>query len=439
MRHIDTLIFAGWVIPIEPEGVVLEQHAVIIHEGKILGILPSQEAVAEFSGRITHRLPGHVIMPGFINAHTHASMNLLRGFADDMPLMQWLQDHIWPAEQQWVSESFVMDGTRLAIAEMLRGGTTCFNDMYFFPDIIGQVAEETGIRAAIGLLVLDFPTLWANDPSDYLRRAEEVHQQYRDHPLVRTTIAPHAPYSVSDEGFTKVAEMAEREQLPIHMHVHETAKEIEDSIAKTGERPLARLDRLNLLSERFIAVHATQLNDEDKEYLLAYDAHVVHCPSSNLKLASGFCPVQSLLDLGINVAIGTDGAASNNSLDMMAEMRLAALLAKGVSGDASALPAAKALSMATINGAKALGLDHITGSLQSGKSADLISIDMRSMNTQPLYDVLSQIVYATQREQINDVWVAGRHVMKDKHLKTIDMHSLNAKVHAWRNKIAAER
>ncbi len=439
MRHIDTLIYAGWVIPADPEGLVLEHHAVAIHEGKIIAILPSDVATAEFSAHLTHRLMSHALIPGLINSHTHAAMNLLRGYADDMPLMQWLHEYIWPAEQRWVDAEFVRDGTRLAIAEMLQSGVTCFNDMYFFPDVIAEVVDEIGIRAGVGLILVDFPTVWAKNADEYLLKAESVYQNYQRHARMKMVLAPHAPYSVSDEPLRKLARFAEDHQLPVHMHVQETADEVRQALERTGERPLARLEKLGLLSNRFMAVHATQLTDLDIEYLLSYGAHVIHCPESNLKLASGFCPVQHLMDTGINVALGTDGAASNDDLDMLGEMHTAALLAKGVAQNAAAVPAARALTMATLNGAKALGLDEIIGSLTPGKAADITAIDMRSLSTQPIYNVLSQIVYAVGREQVTDVWVAGEHLLKASTLKSIDIHELNAKIHQWHGKIAATR
>lgn len=438
MRHIDTLIYAGWIIPAEPAGLVLEKHAIAIHDGKIIGILPGDEATSEFSARITHRLHAHALIPGLINTHTHAAMNLLRGYADDMPLMEWLHEHIWPAEKRWVDADFVRDGTRLAIAEMLQSGVTCFNDMYFFPDVIAEVAEETGIRASVGLIVLDFPTVWAQNATEYLHKAEQVLQNYPQHPLVKMALAPHAPYSVSDEPLRKVLQLSEQHKLPVHMHVHESLDEVKEALEKNGERPLDRLEKLGLLSERFMAVHATQLNDTDIEHLQNYAVHVIHCPESNLKLASGFCLVQHLLDKGINVALGTDGAASNDDLDILGEMRTAALLGKGVAQNARAVPAATALQMATINGAKALGIDTITGSLSLGKSADIVAIDMRSLSTQPVYHALSQIVYAATREQVTDVWVAGEHLLKSRTLKTVDIHELQAKIHHWHEQIAKE-
>ena len=437
MQHLDMLIYAGWIIPVEPENVVYEQHALAVQDGKIVAILPSNEAVRHFSARITHRLTTHALMPGMINTHSHAAMNLLRGIADDLPLNEWLNDHIWPAEQTHVDEKFIADGTELAIAEMLRGGVTCFNDMYFFPDVVGEIADKIGIRATLGLILLDFPTAWGRNAEEYLKKGRKVHEMYEEHPLIQTALAPHAPYSVSDDSLKSALAMADELDIPIHIHLHETAGEIDDSIEKYKERPLARLEKLGLLSPRLMAVHMTQLKNDEISLLANYGTHVIHCPESNLKLASGICPVSKLLGAGVNVALGTDGAASNDDLDMLGEMRTAALLAKGFSNDATAVPAAQAIRMATLNGAKALGIDHITGSFALGKSADIIAIEMVDIETQPVYNPLSQVVYSAGRNKITDVWVAGKHLLKSRSLTTIDIHSLKAKIYSWREKIKA--
>jgi len=436
MQHLDIIIYAGWIIPVEPENIVYEQHALAIHDGKIVAILPNSEAVKRFSARITYRMTTHVLIPGLINAHTHAAMSLLRGIADDMSLDKWLNDHIWPAERAHVNQEFVADGSQLAIAEMLRGGVTCFNDMYFFPDVVGEVAAEIGIRATLGLILIDFPTAWAENAEDYLKKGRKVYETFQDHPLIQTALAPHAPYSVSDEPLKSAQAMAEEFDIPIHIHLHETQGEIEKSLEQFGERPLSRLKNLGLLSSRLMGVHLTQLKPEEFKLLANHGVHVIHCPESNLKLASGVCPVPKLLNAGVNVALGTDGAASNDDLDMLGEMRTAALLAKGLNGgDASAVPAAQALRMATLNGAKALGIDHITGSLVPGKSADIVAIDMLEIETQPIYNPLSQLVYAIGRDKVTDVWVAGKHLLKSRTLMTIDIHKLKAKTHLWRDKI----
>lgn len=437
MQAIDILIYAGWIIPVEPENEVYEQHALAIHDGKIVAILPSNEAVRHFSARITYRLTSHLLIPGLINCHTHAAMNLLRGFADDMSLNEWLNDRIWPAEHVHVGREFVADGTKLAMAEMLRGGVTCFNDMYHFPDVVGEIVDKVGMRAALGLIVIEFPTAWAKNPDEYLSKAREVYDTYHDHPLIKTVLAPHAPYSVSDKSFQAIKAMADELDLPIHIHLHETVGEIDDAIEKQGERPLSRLNNLDLLSNKFMGVHLTQLKNEEINLLAQKNVSVIHCPESNLKLASGVCPVPKLLNAGVNVALGTDSAASNNDLDMLGEMRTAALLGKIFTREAHSIPAATALSMATINGAKALGIDDVTGSLVPGKSADIVAIDMLNIETQPIYNPLSQLVYSVGRDKVTDVWVAGKHLLKSRTLTSLDIHDIKAKTYLWRDKIQA--
>ena len=447
--NIDTLINARWVIPVDtgkssraksnPENNILEHHSLAINDGKILAILPTAKAQDKYTAAKEHQLENHALMPGLINCHTHAAMNLFRGLADDLPLMEWLNEHIWPAEQKWISPEFVNDGTRHAVAEMIRSGTTCFNDMYFFPDQAAEVAVETGIRAMIGLIIIDFPTAWAKDVDEYLVKGEQVHDKYRHNTHIHTAFAPHAPYTVSDGPLQRINILAEELDIPIHMHIHETADEVKQSEERHGQRSIQRLHELGLLSPRLIAVHMTQLTEEEITLLNAQGVHVVHCPESNLKLASGFCPVSELLQRDINVALGTDGAASNNDLDMLGEMRTAALLAKGTSGNSSVLPAHQALQMATINGAKALGIDHITGSLTKGKAADVIAINLDTIESQPLYDPVSHIVYAANRNQITDVWVAGKQLLKNRTLTTIEEKSVLSKSRDWQEKIHTEK
>lgn len=437
MKTSETLIHARWIIPVEPDNQVLEYHSIAIDEGRISAILPTTEARQSWQAKVTLDLGSHALIPGLVNAHTHAAMTLLRGIADDLPLMDWLQNHIWPAEQQWVSEQFVHDGTQLAVAEMLRSGTTCFNDMYYFPEVTARVAASGTIRACVGLILVDFPTPYADNPDDYFAKGLALHDEYRHHPLVRCAFAPHAPYTVSDEPLKRVQVLTGELDLPVHIHLHETASEVQESVANTGLRPLARLDALGLLSPNLAAVHMTQLQDDEIRQLADSGSSVVHCPESNLKLASGFCPVQKLLDAGVNVALGTDGAASNNDLDMLGEMRTAALLAKTVHGDASALPAHTALRMATLNGARALGLGDETGSLEVGKWADITAIDLGALESQPLYNPVSQLVYTSGREQVSDVWVAGQHVLKKRQLTHLDVQDLVQRARGWQTRIAA--
>jgi len=437
MKQIDTLIHASWVIPVEPAGVVLDDHSLAIDDGRIVAILPSSDARQQYQGKTELTLDNQALIPGLVNAHTHAAMSLFRGLADDLPLMEWLNDHIWPAEGKWANGDFVHDGTRLAIAEMLRGGTTCFSDMYFFPNEVAHVASQGGIRAAVGLIMIDFPTAWASGPDEYLSKGLKVHDDYRHDPLVSTTFAPHAPYTVSDEPLKQLQMYAEELDIPLHIHLHETAHEVSEAEQQSGKRPMQRLDALGLLTPHLIAVHMTQLSDDEIERMATVGGHVVHCPESNLKLASGFCPIHKLHQAGVNVALGTDGAASNNDLDMFGEMRTAALLAKAVGEDASAIPAATALQMATLNGARALGLDDEIGSLSVGKAADVVAVDLGALESQPLYHPISQIVYATNRDRVTHVWVNGRHLLKERALTTLDEYHILDKAQQWREKIAA--
>ncbi|MCF6281415.1 MAG: TRZ/ATZ family hydrolase [Candidatus Polarisedimenticolaceae bacterium] len=434
--NIETLIHAEWIIPVVPEGEVLENHAVAIDAGRIVEILPSVDAQAKYTAASSMTLEGHALIPGLINSHTHAAMSLMRGLADDLPLMTWLNEHIWPAEGRFVSEEFVRDGTQLAMAEMLRGGTTCFNDMYFYPDTTARVAAAAGMRVVVGLIVIDFPTAWAADADEYLKKGLDIHDEFRGHPLVTTAFAPHAPYTVSNGPLDRVRTLSDELQTPIHMHLHETKHEVDEATEQQGQRPIERLAELNIFSPNMVAVHMTQLSDDEITLIAETGSHVVHCPESNLKLASGFCPVTKLVEAGVNVALGTDGAASNNDLNMFSEMRTAALLAKGVSGDASALPAEKALSMATINGAKALGIANETGSLEVGKMADMVAVDLNALETRPIYHPISQLVYATDREQVAHVWVAGKQLLRDRNLTTLDSNKIRQRTDEWQKKIS---
>ena len=434
--HVDTLIHARWIIPVEPHNTVLEQHSLAITDGKIQALLPSQPAREQIQAEKVVELPTHALIPGLINAHTHSAMTLFRGLADDKPLMTWLQEHIWPAEQQWVKEDFIADGSRLAIAEMLRSGTSCFNDMYFYPDITAQVAINAGIRSVAGLILIDFPSVWAADTDEYLHKAVALHDQLRKEPLVSTAFAPHAPYSVSDEPLQRMLTLSNELDIPTHMHVHETEYETQQSVEQYGMRPIERLQKLGLLNPTLLAVHMTQLNQQEMEDIAQAGVQVVHCPESNLKLASGFCPVQQLLEAGINVALGTDSAASNNDLDMLGEMRSAALLGKGVAQDASALPAAQVLAMATINGAKALGLQEQIGSLTIGKAADMTALNLNTISCQPVYNPISQIVYSSTREQVSDVWVAGQPLVTNHRLVQMDEDALCDNAQQWQSRIS---
>ncbi len=415
----------------------MENQAVAVANGNIVEILPIAKAQQKYQADSVTRMEHHALIPGLINTHTHAAMSFLRGIADDQPLMEWLQGTIWPIEQKWVGEAFVSDATELAIAEMLRGGITCFNDMYFFPEITARIALRTGIRAKIGLIQIEFPSAWAQSSDEYLTKGLALHDELRNEQLITAAFAPHAPYSVSNETLEKVRMYSEELELRVHMHVHETADEISQSQEQFGTRPLSRLHQLGIIGPSFIAVHMTQLTDAEIQMVAECGSSVVHCPESNLKLASGFCPVAKLMQAGINVALGTDSAASNNDLDILGEMRTAALLAKGVAGDASAVPAATALRMATLNGAKALGLETKIGSLEPKKSADITAIRLDTLETLPVFDPISQIVYAANRDQITDVWVAGRQLLKSRELTSLNIDQIKAKATLWANKLGS--
>lgn len=431
----DLLVTPTWLVPVEPAGVVLRNHAVGVREGRIAAIGPRDELMRQGAMALTD-LPGCLLTPGLINAHGHAAMTLFRGMADDLPLMTWLKKHIWPAESRWVDEQFVHDGTELAVAEQLRGGITTFSDMYFFPKIASEVVHAAGMRAQICVPVLDFAVPGALDADDAIRRGLELFDDLKHHPRLTVAFGPHAPYTVSDDKLQNILMLAEELDACIQMHVHETASEVREAVDRNGERPLARLSRLGLLGPRFQAVHATQVNEDDLSMLMESNSSVIHCPESNLKLASGFCPVERLWQAGVNVAVGTDGAASNNDLDLLGEMRTAALLAKAVAGSATALDAHSALRMATLNGARALGIEDCVGTLEIGKFADMVAIDMTGLAQQPLYDPLSQLIYATGRDRVRDVWVAGKHLLHDGHLLRMDEEKLIATATSWGERIA---
>ena len=435
MQNADLLVLPRWIVPVEPAGVALEEHALVVRDGRIVDLLPADFARQAWQARETLTLPQHAVLPGLVNIHTHAAMSLLRGLADDLPLMDWLQKHIWPAESAHVSRQFCEDGVRLACAEFIRGGTTCFNDMYFFPDATAQVASAAGLRAAVGLIVLDFPTAWAQ-AGEYIHRGLEVYDRFKGDPLIRTTFSPHAPYTVSDGPLKEVRKYATELGIPINMHIHETAGEIEMALGASGKRPWQRLKDLGLVGPDLIAVHMTQLTEAEIADCAQFGVTVAHCPESNLKLASGFCPVDKLLKAGVNVALGTDGAASNNDLDLFGEMRTAALLGKGVAGDARAVAAHEALHMATLAGARALGLDAEIGTLEQGKAADFIAVDLGEVGTQPLYHPISQLVYAGSRHQVSDVFVAGRALLRDRQFQTVDERAIVARAQEWQSKIS---
>ena len=427
----------GWIVPVVPRGQVLQGQALALGAGRIVDIGPADTLAGRYQEAETLQLPKHVLLPGLVNAHGHAAMSLLRGVGDDLGLKPWLEQRIWPIESKLVDRRFVADGTELAIAEMVRSGTTCCNDMYFFPDVAAATAAGLGFRMSVGLIVIEFPSAWAANVDEYLARGLEVRDEFRGEPLISTTLAPHAPYTVCDPTLDRIQTLSAQLDIPVHIHLHETRAEVEESINRHGCRPFERLRAHGLINEKLLAVHMTQLSDREIQQALRAGVSIAHCPESNQKLASGACPVEKLRQAGVNVALGTDGAAANNDLDLFGEMRSAALMGKLVAEDATAVPACYALEMATINGARALGLEDQIGSLEPGKSADLVALRFDRFATTPVYDVISHLVYAAGRYAVSDVWIAGRRLLQDGQLTTIKEQDLLSRAQAWGVQISA--
>ncbi len=430
------LLRPRWLLPIRPANQVLTDHGVILIDDRIVAVGPVSEISQQYPHAEETLLPDHILLPGLINLHGHSAMTLLRGLADDLPLMRWLQEYIWPAESRHVSDEFVFDGTLLAMAEMLRGGTTTINDMYFFHDAVARAGIASGMRTIVGASILEFPTPFAVSANDYIAKALEARDRWQDEVLIDVMLAPHAPYTVADETFRRIVTLAEQLNCGVHCHIHESEEEINQSLSQYGVRPLERLRHLGLLGPNLVAAHVVHSTDAEQELLARHNVNVAHNPASNLKLASGLAPIHRYLQAGINVGIGTDGAASNNGLDLLGDTRMAALLAKAVAGDATALPAFKALEMATINGAQALGKSDHIGSIEVGKQADLVAFDLSAIETQPCFDPISQLVYAASRQQASHVWVNGRCLLEKGELTTLNLAQIVAKARWWRDKIA---
>jgi 5-methylthioadenosine/S-adenosylhomocysteine deaminase len=435
MQPTECLIEARWIIPVVPSGVVLEHHALFIRRGQIEDLLPIPDAHRRYANVERVELAQHALLPGLVNAHTHAAMTLFRGLGGDQPLKRWLEDYIWPLEATFVDPDFVRDGSRLAIAEMLRSGTTCFNDMYFYPDQTIEEAINSGIRLVSGIVVLDFPTRFAQTPQEYFKKGFEIRDRYRHEPRIHFTLAPHAPYTVGEDTLRQVARYADELGLRVHIHVHETREEVQRFELAHGSTPIQALDRLGLLTPELLAVHVTTLGPGDLERLARAQGWVIHCPESNLKLGSGCCPVAELQDAGVGLALGTDGAASNDDLDMLGEMRSAAFLAKGLTRDPGRLTAREVLAMATLGSAQALGLSDVIGSIERGKAADLLAINLARPATLPCYDPVAQIVYAASRDQVSHVWIDGVIKVEDGKLLGTAEDSLMDTANAWRERI----
>ena len=437
MEPVDTLVSARWVMPVEPDGRVLEHHSVAIRSGRIEAVLPTAEARLRYDARETLDRPHHVLLPGLVNAHTHAAMVLMRGRAENLPLGPWLRTAVWPLERRWLDPEYVHDGTELAIAEMLRGGITCFADMHLWPDVVARTAAAAQMRASVGLVVTEAATSWAATADEYIDRGMRLRDEYKGDPLISTHFAPHSPYSASDGTLARVRRLADELDLPVAVHLHETAVEIEQSLQACGKRPLARLAALGLASPQLVAIHMTQVEPEDLDLLAEARASVVHCPESNLKLGAGVCPVAKLLGRGIRVALGTDGAASNNDLDLLAEARIAGFVSAGVAATPGELIASDLVRMATLEGAQTLGLGEVTGSLVPGKWADLCCIDLRAPRSWPVHDVATAVIYAASSQQVTDTWVAGRRLLADGHLRTVDESAVLERAETWAARLDA--
>jgi len=435
MQTIDLIVEARWVLAMDATP-VREHAAVAIDHGRIVAIGPAASLTGNFAPREHLRRPQHALLPGLVNAHTHAAMSLLRGLPIRGPLMQWLNETIWPLERRCVNAQFVASGTRLAMAEMLRAGITCFADMYFFPEEVARLARRHHLRVSLGLPIVDARTPWAADADEHLDKAARLWDEYRDDPLILPCFAPHSPYAVSRATVARLRRLVDQLDAPIAMHLHESQTEVHDSVNAHGERPLSWLADEGLLRPGFAAVHMIWLTDEDIDLAARSGISVVHCPQSNQRLGSGTCPVNRLREAGVNVALGTDGAVSVGALDLLAEARAACLLASGSTHNPQALGAYDALAMATLGGARALGLADEIGSLTPGKAADLTCIDLSATACQPVGDAADAIVFAATRDAVSDVWVAGRAMVREHRLLAFDSAELAAIAGEWPARLA---
>ncbi len=435
MEKADILISGDYVVTVDETGTVIRDGAVAVRCGRIVAVGPRMEVEAAWEADETGGGPGTVIFPGLVNAHTHAAMVYFRGMADDLPLKTWLEEHIWPAEAAWLGDEFVGDAVELAAWEMLRSGITAFNDMYFYGDAIARAAKRIGIRAVVGAGILDFPSKVAGSTEEYLERARDLITGWKGDDLIVPADSPHAPYTCSPGTYDKARELAEQNDVPLHTHLAETEWEVDEIRRRYGKSPVALLSDREFLSPRVCAAHAVWVSEEEIVQLAETGTAVAHCPESNLKLASGIAPVAAMLKAGVRVALGTDGAASNNNLNMLEEMSTAAKLQKAAAGDPTVVDARTALRMATIEGARALGLGDLTGSLEPGKSADLVVADLDRPHLVPLYDICSQIVYAMEAGDVRDVMVAGRFSLRNRRLVNGDEDHIRARAAFWREKI----
>ncbi len=435
IKKVNSIISASWIYTADKINTLLEDHSIVILEDEIFDILPTKSVFDKYEADDVFALSDHIIIPGLINNHTHAAMSLLKGYANDLPLKSWLEDHIWPAEKQHVSEAFVKDGSRIAIAEMIKTGTTTFNDMYFYPNETAEAAVEMGMRANIGLVVMEFPTNYASDPEDYLKKGLDFRDQWRDEDLISTSLAPHAPYTISDKTLSLVGTYAEQLNLPIHTHLHETMEEIKNSISQFKVSPIQRFGALGLLGPNLVAAHCTHVGEQDLNLLNQNNVNVVHNPSSNLILGSGIADISKMLDLGMNVSIGTDSSASNNRLDMFEELRMAVLLGKGINHKPEILDSNVAFKMATYNAAKSMNKGELIGSIELKKKADIVAINLDSIFTQPVYNPLSSLLYNGNQGGVDYVWINGTLKLNAGQLENIDLDKLTNIAKSWKTKI----
>ncbi|MDA1134262.1 MAG: TRZ/ATZ family hydrolase [Proteobacteria bacterium] len=435
IKQVDLIITPRWIFS-AIDSVVLEKTSIVVDNGNILELIPNEIIEQKYAAKASFNLTDHLLLPGLINSHTHAAMSLFKGYADDLTLQSWLTDRIWPAEKKYVDEKFVTEGSKLAIAEMIQSGITTFNDMYFYPQQTAEVAVKIGMRANLGMVLLEFPTNYASDPDDYLTKGLAFRDLFREEGLISTSLAPHAPYSVSDESFLKINTYAQELDLKIHVHLHETTTEIEDSLKQYGLTPIQRLDALGVLGPHISAAHCVHLTNTDLDILAKNNMCVIYNPTSNLKLGSGIANIKGMIERDICIAIGTDGSASNNRLDILNELNIALLINKGVNHQADFMNPAELIKMATLNGAKSIGMEGRLGSLEKGKCADLIAVNMSSLEMKPIYDPLSSLLYSGNRSMVSHVWIGGNMQMKERALINIDVDELLNGLGAWQQKIS---
>lgn len=435
----DCIVRAEYVLPIDSDFTVISDGAVVINEGKIAAVGTYDEIGRGYESGTILGGKGRVVIPGLINTHTHAAMVYFRGLEDDLPLKDWLEKHIWPAESKWLSPEFVSDAVELACLEMLKAGITTYNDMYFFGDAASDASKKIGMRAVIGAGVLDFPSSAARTVDEYFDRAESFINRWKGDDLITPCIAPHSPYTCGLETLKRVRKLANTYDIPVHTHLSETEWEFNETKTRYGKTPVRYLDSIDFFGGTVLAAHCIWLEDDDIRILARRGVGVSHCVESNLKLASGIAPVMKMLDAGIKVTFGTDGAASNNDLNILSEMSTAAKLHKAVTGDPTVLDSRKALLMATSWGADVLGLGKITGSIEKGRVADLVIIDIEKPHLTPMYDIYSHIVYALRASDVETVIVGGKVAVSQGKLHGGYETEIMAKARTWSDRIAGRK